>query len=210
RLLLERAAWRLRSGSASVTDVAIGAGYESVEGFGRAFARVFGVAPSRYGRSCLGFRAAAPNGVHFHPPAGLLVPGSRKGATEMDLTDRLVQHDLWLTERLLERAAALPTKVLDRPVWGEWDRMSFDAERPTVRSMLARLVGTKENWVASVAGNPAPVDDDTSIDGLRRRLAAVGPAFSDLVRAIRDRGDWESGFVDALCEPPVSFTFGGM
>ena len=41
----------------------------------------------------------------------------------MDLTDRLVAHDLWLTERLLDRAAMLPPEELDRPVWREWERM---------------------------------------------------------------------------------------
>ncbi|HZH22444.1 MAG TPA: helix-turn-helix domain-containing protein, partial [Geodermatophilus sp.] len=41
RVLLERAAWQLREG-ASVTEAAFAAGYESVEGFARAFARAYG------------------------------------------------------------------------------------------------------------------------------------------------------------------------
>ena len=45
RVMLERAAWQLRQG-ASVTDTAFEAGYESVEGFSRAFTRAFGHAPS--------------------------------------------------------------------------------------------------------------------------------------------------------------------
>ena len=27
---------------------------------------------------------------------------------------------------------------------------------------------------------------------------------------IRDRGAWDDAFVDALCEPPQSFTYGGV
>ena len=27
---------------------------------------------------------------------------------------------------------------------------------------------------------------------------------------VRDRGTWDDTFVDALCEPPETFTFGGM
>src|SRR2546428_900065 len=124
RMLLERAAWGLGRGEVTVTDSAIEAGYGSVEGFGRAFGRLFGIAPSRYRGSGRSFRAAAPNGVHFHPPGGLFIPGPRKeGGTAMDLTDRLVAHDLWLTERLLDRAAMLPPEELDRPVWREWGRM---------------------------------------------------------------------------------------
>ena len=35
-------------------------------------------------------------------------------------------------------------------------------------------------------------------------------AFSRLARRIRDRGAWDDAFVDALCEPPQSFTYGGV
>lgn len=45
RVLLERAAWDLRQGS-SVTDAALAAGYDSVDGFARAFAKAFGSPPS--------------------------------------------------------------------------------------------------------------------------------------------------------------------
>ena len=47
RVLLERAAWEL-GGGGSVTEVAFAAGYESVEGFARAFARAFGHPPRRH------------------------------------------------------------------------------------------------------------------------------------------------------------------
>jgi len=34
----------------------------------------------------------------------------------MDLTDRMLEHDLWLTSRLLDAAAALSEEQLDEPV----------------------------------------------------------------------------------------------
>ncbi|MEU4244048.1 helix-turn-helix transcriptional regulator [Actinoplanes sp. NPDC026619] len=46
RVLLERAAWQLKNGSA-VTEAAWAAGYDSAEGFSRAYARAFGHPPSR-------------------------------------------------------------------------------------------------------------------------------------------------------------------
>jgi AraC family transcriptional regulator len=46
RVMLERAAWQLRHGT-SVTDAAFAAGYESVEGFSRAFSRAYGHLPSQ-------------------------------------------------------------------------------------------------------------------------------------------------------------------
>src|SRR4029079_17998862 len=41
RLLLERAAWQLRHGRASATEVAAAAGYGSLAAFSRAFARAY-------------------------------------------------------------------------------------------------------------------------------------------------------------------------
>ena len=76
RLLLERAAWRLGRG-ASVTDAGLEAGYDAIEAFSRAFTRAHGVPPSRFADEPREFRLAAPNGIHFHPPGGLLLPANR-------------------------------------------------------------------------------------------------------------------------------------
>ena len=46
-------------------------------------------------------------------------------------------------------------------------------------------------------------------DGLRRRLDEAGGEFAELVRGIRDRQAWDTAFVDATCDPPETFTFGG-
>jgi AraC-like DNA-binding protein len=210
RLLLERAAWRLRYDTITVTDAGTEAGYESTEGFIRAFARAYGAPPGRFREDGGGLRRPAPNDVHFHPPAGLFVRGRTQEVTVMDLTDRLVEHDLWLTRRLIDRAGTLQPEDLDRDLSVVGERMTFDAEQPTVRAMLHRLVWTKENWNASVAGRAAPAEADTSIAALRRRWDTAGSEFANLAREIRDRGDWDSGFVDALCDPPERFTFGGM
>jgi AraC-like DNA-binding protein len=53
----------------------VAAGYNSLAAFSRAFARAHGVPPSRFAGSGRPVQLDAPNGVHFHPPAGLLVPG---------------------------------------------------------------------------------------------------------------------------------------
>ena len=55
----------------------------------------------------------APNGIHFHPPAGLLLPGTREPVARRDLTDRLVSHHLDRVRELLAVAATLPPEALD-------------------------------------------------------------------------------------------------
>jgi AraC family transcriptional regulator len=52
-------------------------------------------------------------------------------------------------------------------------------------------------------------DDETSVCGLKRRVAAAGAQFAQLVREIGERGAWDTAFVDATCDPPESFSFGG-
>jgi hypothetical protein len=42
------------------------------------------------------------------------------------------------------------------------------------------------------------------------RFDRASRAFERLARSIRDRGAWDDAFVDALCEPPQSFTYGGV
>jgi AraC family transcriptional regulator len=208
RLLLERAAWQLGRG-ATVTDAALTAGYDAVEAFSRAFSRAFGVPPSRYADEPREFRLAAPNGIHFHPPGGLLLPGNTRNDS-MDLSDRLVEHDHWLTARLLENAAALPDDALDRPVRPGFVVHAFEGPEPDVRTMLERIVFTQEVWTAAIGGRDIPPRDQRSIAALQARHAAVRPQLVALVRRIRDRNEWDDVFVDALCQPPVSFTFGSV
>jgi AraC-like DNA-binding protein len=208
RLLLERAAWRLGRG-ATVTDAGLEAGYDAIEAFSRAFTRAHGVPPSRFADTPRGFRLAAPNGIHFHPPGGLLLPGHARSTT-MDLSDRLVEHEHWHMTRLLEQAAALPDDALDRAVRPGLVVHDFEGPEPDVRTMLERIIFTKEVWTAAIGGRDIPPRDERSIPALQRRLAAVQPQFAALVRRIRDRNEWDDAFVDALCTPPVSFTFGSV
>jgi AraC family transcriptional regulator len=208
RLLLERAAWRLGRG-ATVTEASLEAGYEAVEAFSRAFTRAHGVAPSRFAGEPRAFRLAAPNDIHFHPPGGLLLPGQQRTPT-MDLSDRLVEHDHWHTARLLEQAATLSDDVLDRPVRPGLIVHDFEGPEPDARTMLERIIFTKEVWTAAIGGRDIPARDERSIPALQRRLAAVQPQFTALVHRIRDRNEWDDAFVDALCTPPVSFTFGSV
>lgn len=199
RLLLERAAHAL-GGGASVGEAALAGAYLSPEAFARAFRRAYGVAPSAFAGSGLPFRLPAPNGIHFHPPGALLVAGGERSDT-MDLTDRLLEHDLWLTGRLLDAAEGLPPEQLSEPL---------DTEGETLGSMLERLVWSKEMWNAAVDGRPMPERREGSPECLRKRLGEAGPAFLEIVRDVRARGAWDTAFVDATCEPPESFTYGGM
>ena len=128
----------------------------------------------------------------------------------MDLSDRLVEHDHWHTTRLLEQAATLSNDALDRPIRPGFQIHDFEGPEPDVRTMLERIVFTQEVWTAAIGGRDIPTHSDRSIASLQTRQAAIHPQFAALVRRIRDRNEWDDAFVDALCTPPVSFTFGSV
>jgi AraC family transcriptional regulator len=206
RLLLERAAWQLRASAATPSEAAAAADYGSLAAFSRAFARAHGVPPSEFAGSGRTVELAAPNGIHFHPPAGLLIPGSREPVLRHDLTERMVSHHLARVRDLVEAAATLPEHELERPLRPGFVAVWFEGEETSAALMAERLVYTLEVWVAAIAGEHAPPGGGE----LLRRLDRAAPAFARLARSIRDRGAWDDAFVDALCEPPQSFTYGGV
>ena len=79
--------WSGRRGSCAAgvppSEAAEVAGYGSVAAFSRAFSRAYGAPPSAFDGEV---QLPAPNGIHFHPPAGLLIPATPRS----DLTDRMV------------------------------------------------------------------------------------------------------------------------
>jgi AraC family transcriptional regulator len=205
RLLLERAAWQLRTGAATASDVAAAAGYRSLAAFSRAFARAYGMPPGAFARSEAPLRLDAPNGVHFHPPAGLLLPAAP--AAPWDLSERLVRHHLDRVRELLAAAATLPRAELKRRLRPGFVAVRFSGEEPSAALMAERLVYTLEVWVAAIAGEPMP---PPGAPDLRGRFERVARRFAALARSIRDRGAWDDAFIDALGESPQSFTYGGV
>jgi AraC-like DNA-binding protein len=208
RVLLERAGHRLLTTDDEVLGVALEAGYSSHEAFTRAFERAYGEPPSRWRRRAAGFRLPAPSDVHFHPPGSLRLPAQRK-VTGMDLLTRMVEHHIWLVGEMLTRAEQLPDEVLDAPV--EISVEGIDSD-PTLRSLLSRLVGQLAMWDAATHNRPYDfeVEKGESVPHMRERLAEAGPAFLSQVRAIAEEGRLDETFVDAVCDPPEVFTYGGM
>ena len=65
RLRLSKSALRLRDTSCRITDVALEAGFGSVDGFGRAFRRDFGCNPSDYAKDAKPIPLFIPYGVKY-------------------------------------------------------------------------------------------------------------------------------------------------
>jgi AraC family transcriptional regulator len=212
RLLLERAAWQLSRTQLPVTDIALQANYGSLEAFTRAFRKAFRVSPSLYRRMGATYTCLhATNGIHHHSSTT-----DTKGAGQsMDLFDIFSGQESWHTRRLLDLAKALNDEQLDRPLENQVKVFPWDGPDQTLRQILNRMVLTKEVWAAALTGGSMPAMEnappsDRTPSAMLARLARADQEFDGVLKDVRNRSAWEDTFVDALCEPPETFTFGGM
>jgi AraC family transcriptional regulator len=210
RLLLERAAWTLANTGQSVTEIAFDAGYGSLEAFTRAFRRAYSTSPSLYRRIGTNrFWLSSPNGIHFMSPS--MHP---KGAFEMDLLDRFSGNDSWHTRRLLNCAANLTDDQLDRPLQAVVEILPWREKTNTLRQLLENIIFTKEVWTAALTGKSidlkgAPLERRTPA-AMLQRLEETDAELGRVLCEVASRRGWDDTFVDALCEPPEAFTYGGV
>jgi AraC family transcriptional regulator len=208
RLLLERAAWQLRAGAATASEAAAAADFGSLAAFSRAFTRAYGMPPSAFAASGEPVDLEAPNGIHFHAPAGLLIPSAIMVSDTF--LARVVRGHLARVRELLEAMEGLPAEALERELRPGFVVVWFEGEEASAAVMAERLVFTLEVWVAAMAGQAFPERAGRPASRLLERLARAAPAFERIARATCDRGAYDDAFVDALCEPPQSFTYGGV
>lgn len=213
RVGLERAAWQLARGAA-VTDAAFAAGYDTVEGFSRAFSRAYGDPPGAVAAGSAAGAAhwlPAPNGIHFHAPDGLWVEGSA-GASATAVTALLVHHDLDDVRTLVELAKGLDAAEYTRDRLPGLTLLHWAGPEGSIATLLSRCVGTYEIWLASIEGadHPGRPTDDADPPALVARLDAVAPRWLAFVRDVERRHAWGDRLVDALCDPPESFVLGSV
>lgn len=207
RIMLERAAWRLRRGD-TVSAVAADEGWSSPEVFSRAFRRTFGVPPSRAGD--VEFRVPAPNGLHFHPPQSLWLDGDGSSKAP-DPSGLMVAHDIADTAHLIERASTLSDEQWRRGVAPGQVVLDWDGPEPSVGAVLGALVWSKVVWLATIEGRDFPERDGSMTAG---RLAAqhddVGKRWAAMIAEHSAAGRMGDTVIDALCDPPESFQLYGI
>ncbi len=210
RLLLERAACQLGRTQRPITEIAFDARYGSLEAFTRAFCRAFKISPSLYRRmGATYFHLAAPNAIHFCAPA------STSEGEHMDLYDIFAGAKSFHVRKLLEHARSLTDAQLDERLDNPARVFPWDSPAQSLRELLRRLVVTKEVWTAALTAASLPDLDaeppeQRTPDALLSRLEAADVKFNRILTDVRNRNAWSDTFVDALCEPPETFSFVGM
>jgi uncharacterized damage-inducible protein DinB len=133
----------------------------------------------------------------------------------MDLFDLFSGADSWYTRRLLNHAAGLSDDQLDHDLNTTAKVFPWDKPDRSLREILERIVQTTEVWTAALTGGEMP-----DLDGqpptartpaaLLARFDKADAQYQAILKAVRDRNGWEETFVDALCEPAETFTYGSM
>lgn len=132
----------------------------------------------------------------------------------MDLFDRFAGSDSWHARRLLACAVSLTDEQLDRPLQAVVEILPWREKTNTLRQLLENIVFTKEVWTAALTGKSFDVNA-TSPERRRpavmlARLEETDAELSRVLGEVGARGGWDDTFVDALCEPPETFTYGGV
>ena len=127
----------------------------------------------------------------------------------MDLLTKMVEHHVWLTGEMIDRADAALRRAARRADRAQRRRRRSRPSAPCSRGSSAR-------WGCGTPRSPTPrlrlVGRGARAGRARcaRRLAVEGPAYLAQVREVVEHGRLDDTFVDALCEPPAVFTYGGM
>ncbi|GAB4465265.1 MAG: hypothetical protein OHK0029_35780 [Armatimonadaceae bacterium] len=217
RLLLERAACELRTTSRSVTEIALDTGYQSLEGFGRAFKGAFGQSPSSYRAAANQIRLLpGRSGIHFDSSSGSIVSTLLKGLRNMDLVDRLLESDYQSKLSLFQKAALLTDAQLDAPLAFRHNLMPWVEPARTLRESLNWMVCS--HWVDSMffAVDFTPSDTafrtiiGNSVHAMQTRFESYHKAFQEFVQKVRTEELWDTEWVDTGCEPAETFAIGAV
>ncbi len=222
RLLLERAAYELRTTKTAIMFVAFDADYQTPEGFSRAFKEAFGLCPSAYRRTAQQIRfLPGPSGVHYHHETRSIITTLPGGKRNMDLTDRLLEKDYTVKRRILECVRLLTDGQLDAPLAFRNKVVRFVEPPRTLRESLIHLFGDNSEismggWVGEMyqAAGWQPQDLPTrtlygnSPAAMLEGLEISSTMFRNFVQHVRAENLWDQEWVDTICEPPETFAIG--
>ena len=118
----------------------------------------------------------------------------------MDILDRLLAHDTWTTQQLLNDCAGLSDELLDK---------NFDIDHRSLRETFLHMIENLETWTDLIYERPVQDKQGRSIPELRQRLVDVSREFANLARKIARENRFDDSFWDILDNPPRLKTFGG-
>lgn len=204
RLLLERAAYRLTRSKESVTGIAFDAGFESLEGFSRAFRTAFGISASHYRKLRADeYRIDLTERLHYAP-----TPSLRQGENNLNVPELMAKHHCWEMVRFIDACEKLPDARLDEPM-PAYEPQPWCDPTVTLRQMLGRACAFAAPWMDSINGEKTDYEPAT-LAAMRDAVSINLEGFLKLLTAIDKEGSYDMTFVDSECDPPMVFSYVGV
>lgn len=122
----------------------------------------------------------------------------------MNILDRLLNYDRWITGRVLEQCALLSVGQRQRQLDIGWE---------TIQATLVYIVRNMELWSDLLhARTPRHSGDyhepEPTIEELIVRHDAVSMEIASFARASAQAGNLDGLMLDTLCDPPIHYTNG--
>src|SRR5437763_1645512 len=121
----------------------------------------------------------------------------------MDILDRMLDYDAWITRRMLGHCRQLTEAQLEQ---------RFDIGWETVHATLAHIVANMELWCDLLHGRSPRADDPREhaprLKELIERHAAVAAELGTFARAQATSGNLDGIAVDPFYDPPAEMTYG--
>jgi uncharacterized damage-inducible protein DinB len=100
----------------------------------------------------------------------------RSRGLTVDQNERLLQHDRWMTNLMMEAAAKLDDAALDQ---------EFEIGHRTVRRTLDHITVGIEFWTPHLVGEPGPWEPNpTDVETMRARQSAAYDRFEAVARQV--------------------------
>jgi hypothetical protein len=127
----------------------------------------------------------------------------------MELVMTMFDHHVWAVGKMIDLAGGLSDPQLDTPIVLSVEGVDDD---PTIRSLLSRLVGQMAMWNASMESRPYDwdIERNEQLTSMRVRLDHEGGRFKQRAAELVEDGRLDETFVNATCDPPETFSFGGV
>ena len=116
----------------------------------------------------------------------------------MNVLDRLIGAHYEGMKQILDNCESLTDEQLDRPVAGYYDPLAWMSQDQSLRSLLCHTTGASD----------APVGKQT-VEQFRASLDKAYQELRETIATYEREKMWDMTFVDADCDPPIVFSYGG-
>lgn len=126
----------------------------------------------------------------------------------MTVPELMTEHHTWQTGRYVQACEALDDAKLDETM-ACFEPFPWECPQPTLRQMLSRASAFAAPWMHAINGIETEYHPAT-LEAMQTALPVNRSGFIDILKAVEADHSYDLTFVDAVCDPPEVFSYGGV